>query len=62
MNIFLPSVEPTPMEAKDFTEDASEKSLPDMLSLKTYDPVLVRWESWGASSMLGLENAKLDSP
>lgn len=39
MTIFLPSVEPIPIEAIDRIEAASENILPDPLSLKMYDPV-----------------------
>lgn len=39
MTIFLPSVEPMPIDANDLIDATSENTLPEPLSLKMYEPV-----------------------
>lgn len=60
--IFRPSVEPTPMDAKDRTDVASENNRAEPLSLKMYEPDLIRCANCGDSNMLGLEKARAGSP
>lgn len=50
------------MEASDRTDDASENSRVEPLSLKMYEPDLARCANCGAFIMLGLENASAGSP
>ena len=62
MNIFLPSVEPIPIETSDLIEDASVNNLAGTPSLNTYEPDLTRCCRLGAMSIFGLENAREGSP
>lgn len=51
-----------PIDASDRTDDASEKSFVEPLSLKIYEPDRTRWANWGACIILGLEKASDGSP
>lgn len=62
MYIFLPSVEPIPIETRERIEDASESIFPEIPSLNTYEPDLTRCCRLGAISIFGLENASEGSP
>lgn len=52
ITIFLPSVEPIPIEAKDRIEATSENILPDPQSLNIYEPVRVI--DWAATTGLDI--------
>lgn len=60
--IFRPSVDPTPKEAKERIDVASENNRAEPLSLKMYEPDLTRWANCGDINMLGLEKASVGSP
>lgn len=62
MNIFLPSVEPIPIETSERIEEALDNNFAGTPSLKTYEPDLTRCCRLGAISILGLENAREGSP
>lgn len=51
-----------PIDASDRTDDASEKSRVEPLSLKMYEPDRARCANCGAIIMLGLEKASDGSP